>query len=52
MLSFGGVGFDDGLHLIQLSFAIQMDDYGMVNKDHGKLFLLAREKSYKGEDDW
>jgi hypothetical protein len=50
MLLFSGV--DGGLHRIQLSFAIEVNDYGVVNKDHGKLFLLAIEKGRKGEDDW
>ena len=39
-----------GLQCIQLSFAIETDANGVVTKDHGKLFLLAMEKSYKGED--
>ena len=56
-LSFGRVvsnddviGNDNRIHQIQLSFAIETDANGVVTKDHGKLFLLAMEKSYKGED--
>ena len=52
LLFSSAAGVDGGLHRIQLSFAIEINDYGVVNKDHGKLFLLAMEKARKGEDDW
>ena len=45
-------GNDDRIHRIQLSFAIEMNDYGVVNRDHGKVIQSAIQKAFLGLDDW
>ena len=41
-----------GLQCIQLSFAIETDANGVVNKDDGKVIQLAIQKAYLGLDEW